>query len=71
MVDEAIPHAKDFLGEASTQVFINQILMAIVMLNGGKFTVPIGAVDNTSGRIMDMQIDRDAGTLTLVVKKTS
>lgn len=34
MTPEAIPHAQDYLGDASTQLFVNQILLSLVIQRG-------------------------------------
>lgn len=69
MTKEVIPHAKDLLGDASTQLFINQLLLAIVLRNGGRLTVPIEAVDGTGGYSMDINVDPVGGSFALTAKK--
>lgn len=69
MAKESIPHAKEMLGDASTQVFINQLLLAIVLRDGGHITVPIEAVDSTGGHFMEMSVNPDGGYFALTAKK--
>lgn len=54
---EAIPYANDVLGDASTQLFIQQLLMALVVQLGGKAEIPVMSVDATGGYLMNLEVD--------------
>lgn len=55
---EAIPHAKELLGDDTTQLFINQLLVAFVLKQGGKIEIPVSDVDATGDFIMNMEVDQ-------------
>ena len=65
MTEETIVGAKELLGEHSTQVFINQILMALVIKNGGKLMVSLKEIDATGGYLMMMEVDPDTNMILL------
>lgn len=66
---ELIPHANEFLGSATTQVFLNQLLMAIVIRQGGKVELPVQQVDATGDYIMTMEIDQQRKVFILKARK--
>lgn len=54
---EAIPHANDVLGDASTQLFIQQLFMALVVQLGGKAEIPVMSVDAMGDYLMNLEVD--------------
>ena len=66
---ELIPHANDFLGSATTQVFLNQLLIALVVRQGGKVELPVQHVDDTGGYLMTMEIDHPRQMFILKARK--
>ena len=66
---ELIPHANDFLGSATTQVFLNQLLLALVIKQGGKIELPIKEIDGTGGYLMTMEIDQTRQVFILTARK--
>lgn len=65
MANESIPHAQDFLGDASTQLFINQILLSLVIQQGGTVEVPVAAIDATGGYMLTLEADAARGAVIL------
>jgi len=66
---ELLPHAKEFLGSATTQVFLNQLLLALVIKQGGKIELPIKEIDGTGGYLMTMEIDQTRQVFILTARK--
>jgi len=67
---ETIPHAKEFLGEASTQVLINQLLLALVLrADKGVLAMSTTEIDNTGGHILNLKIDPDGRWFKLIAEK--
>ena len=69
MNKETIPNAKELLGEASTQVFINQILLAIVIKERCRLVIPVAEIDATGGYMLNMRIDESKKYVILEVEK--
>ena len=69
MNNEAIPHARDALGDDSTQVFMNQLLLALVISKGGTIVIPVHEVDATGGYIMTVEVDPDKRIFILHARK--
>jgi len=66
---ELLPHANDFLGSATTQVFLNQLLLSLVIRQGGKVEMPVHLVDDTGGYLLTMEIDQTRRVFILNAKK--
>ena len=62
-------HMKELLGEDQTQLFINQLLLAMVISQGCTVEVPMADVDATGGYILEMEIDKPRGVFILRAKK--
>ena len=69
MTHETIPHAKDFLGEASAQVFANQLLLAAVLREGGELSLPVDLVDATGGYTLRVEVNPTSQRFILRVEK--
>lgn len=65
MTPESIPHAQDYLGDASTQLFVNQILLSLVIQQGGTVEVPVAAIDATGGFMLTLEASAERGVVTL------
>jgi hypothetical protein len=66
---EAIPHAKEYLGDETTQLFLNQLLLAFVIKQGGTVKIEASEVDLTGGWIMTMHVDQSTKTFILEAKE--
>ena len=69
MTHETIPHAKDFLGEGSAQVFANQLLLAAVLREGGELSLPVDLVDATGGYTLRVEVNPTSQRFILRVEK--
>lgn len=66
---EAIPHAREILGDDTTQLFLNQLLLATVIKQGGSMVLDVADVDATGGHMMSVDIDQEAQTFTLIARQ--
>ena len=66
---ELIPHANDFLGSATTQVFLNQLLLSMVIKQGGEVEMPVHLIDDTGGYLLMMKIDQARQVFILTARK--
>lgn len=69
MSTETIPHAKELFGDASTQLFINQLLLSLVIQRGGTVEVPVAEIDATGGHMLTLMISNERGMVTLRASK--
>lgn len=66
---ETVPHAREMLGDDSTQLFLNQLLLALVVKNGGTHSLSVDEVNATGGYMMNLAVSEDQKVFTLVAKK--
>ena len=69
MNNESIPHAKELLGDASTQVLINQLLLAVVLREGGRIAMSATELDGTGDHMLNLKLDPDNRWIILTTEK--
>lgn len=66
---DPIPRAKDLLGDDTTQLFVNQLLMTMVVQRGGEVKLAASDIDGMGAYILKLEVDQDGRNIILRAEK--